>query len=195
MSDRKLEGARGLSMLANLLGPITRADRMDIVDYIYQSEFGEHLHVLVLSLFIVDHAASEAFTGAVFGAFLKAVAVMGEPLGCHSAYVFFCFPEFEVLDQCSGFFLWFRVAHLEEFVCVEVAHPCVLVTMWFRTSFHEHVCLNVFGSVSAWNVVEGDSGGGDVVEIFALGERRFATVVDDIEAPDPMMVIVVREPF
>lgn len=71
----------------------------------------------------------------------------------------------------------------------------MLPTVWFRASLHEHIFLNINGPVFARDVIEGDGGRGDVVEVFAVGERGLAAVVDYVEASDSMVMVVVGEPF
>lgn len=147
--------------------------------------------MLVVALrVIVGDAALKRFAGVALGPGLVASAVMCKPAGGHGADAGVAVPVPEPLLQGLG------VAHLDEFVGVEEAHPGVHVPVGFYAFFLVHVVLDLFGPVGTGDVAVGDCAGGDAVVVGGFGgEGGEGAVVDEVEAPDAVVVVVVFEPF
>ena len=195
MRNRSPERSRIIAMLADLACPLPRADMVHGPNIRDVGQLGEHLDVFVFAIGIVDDAAGEGFARTGGGAVIEAGAVVGDPVGGDGADGGVGFPFLEPLLEGVWGLFGVRVAHLDEFVGVEIAHPDVLGAVGDCAAFFEHVFLDILRARLTGDEIPGYGGRGDVEEVGAGFEGGFGAVVDDIEAPDAVVVVVVRKPF
>lgn len=180
-----------LAVFVDLQGAFLGADVVHRVHGGDVQGLGEHFVVLVVTpRVIVGDAPLERFAGVALGPCLMPCAVMCKPAGGHGADAGVAVPVPEPLLQGLG------VAHFDEFVGVEEAHPGVHVLVGFYAFFLVHVVLDLFGPVGAGDVAVCDCAGRDAVVVGGFGgQGGEGAVVDEVEAPDAVVVVVVFEPF
>ena len=103
------------------------------------------------------------------------------------------------VDRSGGFGgVWVNieivVGHFDEFVCVEEAEPTVLVAMPL-VAVAVHGVLHGAIPLRSVEVVKSDGGVRDTPAVgpFGCGERRFGSIIHDVEAADANVVVMVNE--
>ena len=182
-----------IAMLANLHSTLFQnSHAVAIIHFAEQSRADKRFDLEVVVFGIVDDAAVESFAGALRWSGEEAGGAMGEPVDADGADGVVAGPVVEEGCQC------FAACHFEELVGVEEAHPCVFVAV------HLYACGVVF-LLDAFSVTElvglemglevnpGDGGGGNGVG--CSGEWWLGAVIEDVEAADAVVVVIVDEEF